>query len=181
MARWKLATAHYLNSPGTEWAYMEVSRTTRRQERRVFTVPLLIDPQDPISWTNRWGTKDDEEGECIVCHEGKGERTDIVFTGDPTPDMIPLDEEAEKLSASFAAKWKVSHATTLGAHSQSIISTLEERVGEAASRPTATTVDGLDTFISTVSELVKQNAILIQHLAKPPAMVNDPIDGIRRL
>ena len=36
-------------------------------------------------------------GEVIVCWQGKGEDTDIFF-GIPTPDMQPVDREAEEIS-----------------------------------------------------------------------------------
>lgn len=56
-------------------------------------VPRFLDPDDPK-------TRKNADGEVIVCHEGSQQaRTDYIFVGRCTPDMIPLDEEAEELSS----------------------------------------------------------------------------------
>ena len=75
MARWKLMTPHYLNVEGESWEYTENDRQTGRPKRVQFPVPRLLDIRDPSCWTNRWGNKDNEDGEIIVCHSGKGEKT----------------------------------------------------------------------------------------------------------
>src|SRR5260370_20903891 len=93
MARWKLVTEHYLNVPGTEWEYKETSRETGRQVRRVFPVPLHLDPNENNIADHNY------PGEIIVCHVGKGQGRDIEFVGPPTPDMQPLDDEAKAISA----------------------------------------------------------------------------------
>lgn len=98
MARWRLTGPHYLNVPGTEWEHKEISTDTGRQNRKVFKVPRLLDPNDPGD-QNR-------EGDCVVCWAGKGEARDIIFEGDPTPDMTPLDAEAEKVTERCRPKWE---------------------------------------------------------------------------
>src|SRR5712664_1979266 len=75
MARWRLITGHYLNvlidgSPA-EWEYKETDRNTGKQARRIFPVPVLLDPNDPADHNH--------PGEIIVCHEGAGDRRDIIF------------------------------------------------------------------------------------------------------
>lgn len=103
MARWKLMNPHYLNildpdtGEPTKWEYSETDRQTGKARRKAFDVPQLLDPADP-SMQNR-------EGDLVVCSEGKGIPGDIVFFGSPTPDMEPMDEEAEAISESFKAKW----------------------------------------------------------------------------
>lgn len=103
MARWKLMQPHYLNvlalADGTEaeWVHEETNRTTGRMARKTFKVPLLLDTNNPQDFN-------DPEG-IVVCFEGKGERNDIQFIGDPTPDMEPLDDEAEEISQGMQAKW----------------------------------------------------------------------------
>jgi len=94
MARWKLTEAHYLfgyppdlEGEGVEWEYKETDRITGRERRKRFKVPFYFDI------------------DTIVCHEGKGQPSDFVFEGDPTPSMTPLDEEAKQISARFADKW----------------------------------------------------------------------------
>lgn len=105
MARWRLRNAHYLNiiDPDSEdgdsvqWEYKEQDRVTGKMRRKVFDVPHLLDPKDPQVCNY--------PGEIIVCYEGKGEAKDIIFLGEPTPDMEALDEEAEAISAALEYKW----------------------------------------------------------------------------
>ncbi len=155
MARWKLATAHYLNSPGTEWEYNEVNRTTGRPERRKFAVPRYLDPRDPTDWNNRWGSSSNEDGEIIVCMEGKGESRDYIFYGDPTPDMIPIDDEATAISASFAELWKYKPDDLPGDYSQSLIDKFQEDMAEVSTKPVQ--VEGLNELVAAIGTLVKQN------------------------
>ena len=104
MARWALKQPHYLRiaemPDGTkvEWEHKETNRTTGKAHRKMYPVGLLLNPEDPGD-CNR-------DGECVVCHEGKGNPSDYVFEGDPTPDMDPLDEEAEVISESLQEKWR---------------------------------------------------------------------------
>lgn len=98
--RWSLRNAHYLNVPGTEWEHKEADRTTGKTMRKLYTVPMMLDPRDPADCNY--------PGEIIVCHdEPKGEhRRDIQFIGDPTPDMEPLNEAAEAISNSLRDRWE---------------------------------------------------------------------------
>lgn len=98
MARWSLRNPHYLNVPGNEWLHEETDRETGRRNRKMYTVPQLLDPANPQD--------QNYPGEVIVCHEGKGERKDIIFEGEPTPDMEALDDEAKAISASLMKKWE---------------------------------------------------------------------------
>ena len=103
MARWKLMQPHYLNilhlSDGTvgEWVKEETNRITGRMVRHTYKVPVLLDTNNPKDFNDSDGIS--------VCHEGKGERNDITFFGNPTPDMEPLDDEAEEITASMRMKW----------------------------------------------------------------------------
>lgn len=103
MARWRLMTPHYLNiiDPDSgeppEWVYAETDRTTGKARRKVYHVPQLLDPKDPTQFN--FGD------EIVVCQEGKGLPKDIIFFGEPTPDMEPMDEEAEVISAALQHKW----------------------------------------------------------------------------
>jgi hypothetical protein len=102
--RWRLNSAHYLNvtelPDGTrpEWEHKETARETGRMVRKLFVVPVLLDPKDP-SVCNR-------DGEVVVAHEGEfNNRADIIFQGDPTPEMEPLNDAAQALTDSLRAKW----------------------------------------------------------------------------
>jgi hypothetical protein len=94
---------HYLNvlclADGTEgeWVKEETNRTTGRMSRHTYKVPVLLD-------TNNSQDFNDPDG-IIVCLEGKGGPNDIAFFGNCTPDMEPLDDEAEEISASMRDKW----------------------------------------------------------------------------
>jgi len=160
MARWKLMVSHYLNVPGEEWEYTENDRKTGRPRRTKFKVPRLLDINDPTCWTNKWGTRDNEEGEIIVCHEGKGDSSDVVFFGSPTPDMVPVDEEAKAISASFAHLWQVPVENTAGDYSQSLIDKFQVEMGEIQSRPVE--VPGLSDLTSAIGEMAKQNQKLLE-------------------
>lgn len=105
MARWRLINAHYLNVESyfgqpVEWEYKETDRNTGRANRKMFPVPLHLDPNQPGDCNYP------EEGSIIVCHKGKGLPRDIVFLSEPTPEMEPLDEEAEAISVSLRQKWE---------------------------------------------------------------------------
>jgi len=94
MARFRLRCGHYLNiidnysGEQVEWIYEETDRTTGRTNRKKYHVPMLLDAETIVT------TKAD-----------KAFPNDTVFFGDPTPDMEPLDEEAEALIESLKSKW----------------------------------------------------------------------------
>lgn len=97
MARWRLNEKHYLVVPGTTYRHEETDRETGRRAIREFPVPMFVDPADPTC-CNR-------EGDCVVAYEGSAQRGDIVFVGQPTPAMDPLDEEAEKITEALRPTW----------------------------------------------------------------------------
>ncbi len=100
MARWKLRNPHYLNVPGTEYDYKETSELTGKSKRVIFEVPCLLNTNDQSDFNYP------ELHAIIVAHEGtKHEPRDIIFVGPPTPEMEPLDDEAQAISDSLAASW----------------------------------------------------------------------------
>lgn len=100
MARWKLLEAHYLNVPGTEWEYKETNRETGRQARKIYEVPLYLDPKEPTDWTDRT-----EELIIVTNKFDPKHPRDIVFRGPPTPNMEALDDEAQAISDKESSKW----------------------------------------------------------------------------
>ena len=167
MARWKLMTSHYLNTViPTEWEYQETDRKTGRPKRTRFHVPALLDPNDPGCWTNKWGNKDNEEGECIVCHAGKGESGDIEFLGDPTPDMQPVDDEAREISASFEEHWKYKPDSAEQSYSQSLVDQFRSDLIDAQAKPVE--IPGLADLASAVAQIAASNQLLIEKLAAQP-------------
>ena len=135
MARWKLINSHYLNVPGEKWEYKELDRNTGRERRIQIDVPRLLDPNDPGCWTNRWGNKDNADGEIVVCHAGKGDSHDIIFIGDPTPDMIPVDDEAKEISNSFAEHWRYKPDNADISFSQSLVDKFQIEMEAVAAKP----------------------------------------------
>jgi hypothetical protein len=164
MARWKLMTPHYLNVPNEEWEYVENDRKTGRPKRHKFSVPRYLDPKDPSCWTKTWGAKGDEDGEIIVCFEGKGESDDITFFGNPTPDMSPVDDEAREISAKFEELWRFKPENSAGEYSQSLVDKFQSELAEAQSKPQTVEVAGL-------ADLVAQIGALVETVAKPERRV----------
>lgn len=101
MARWRVISPHYIYAEQygqpTEWAREETNRESGRTFRKTMKVPLLVDPNDP-SCLNR-------QGMCVVASKGSEQPGDIVMEGLPTPDLEPLDDEAEAISAEHRHKW----------------------------------------------------------------------------
>ena len=151
MARWKLACPHYINSPGTEWEYNETKNG--KVNRKRFVVPRYLNTSDPGDWPNKWGSKDDEEGEIIVCYEGKGAERDIIFIGDPTPDMIPVDDEAKAISAKFEGRWSYRPETAEVDFSQSLVDKFEAAMGDLQSKPAE--VPGMSDLVANLAALTQ--------------------------
>lgn len=101
MARWRLTQSHYLNLVNQDeicsWEYKETDRTTGRTNRKIYKVPCLLDPGDR--------TYHNYPDDIIVAHEGTKFGKDYVFSGEPTPDMEPLDDEAQAISDACRHKW----------------------------------------------------------------------------
>lgn len=166
MARWKLMGPHYLNTTNREeWEYSETDRKTGRPKRMKLPVPRLMDPREPSDWTTTWGRGDDREGEIIVCLAGRGEDTDIAILGDPTPDMIPMDDEARAITAGFADRWRYKPEGTDVSHSQSLVDAMQSQMAELQAKPQTVQVEGLDTLVSAMAEMMKANQALIASLA----------------
>ena len=164
MARWKLMQPHYLVVDGEEWEYKETDRRTGKEKKVRIPVPKLLDPRDPSHWTKRWGFKDNQEGEIIVCMPGKGEADDEVFHGDPTPDMIPVDEEAEKISASFSGRWAYKPDVASMDYSQSLVDKFQTEMAELKAKVTPTD-NGLGELTKALVTLVEQNKAMMESLA----------------
>lgn len=170
MARWKLTEAHYLNVPGTKWEYTMQNRVTGKPVRKVFDVPLFINPEDEADWNVREGF----DGYVAVCHEGKGLPTDIIFLGDPTPGMLPLDEEAQALTAKF--KWKPTAGTDeeskMASFSQGILNGLIDQMSDAQTKASAPqAVAGMEQLIAVMTQMMQQQGELIARLANPMQVI----------
>lgn len=102
MARWRLTHKHNLNVIGNKYEYKETSNTGR-SVRRSNDCALFLDPEDPgdCNYVDESGMKI-----LIVAHDNAAANSkDILFRGPPTPDMVPLDDEAKAISAELEPTW----------------------------------------------------------------------------
>jgi len=163
LARWKLINPHYLMTVDpVEWEYSETDRVSGRPVRKKFTVPRYLDPRDPSDWTTRWGNKDNAEGEIIVCLPGKGDKGDVEFLGDPTPEMIPVDDEAKTISAGFADQWRYKPDLEVGTYSQSLVDQFQSQMAEAESKPATVEVAGLADLVAAMAAQSEAIKALVQ-------------------
>ncbi len=168
MARWKLTAKHYLNVPGTFWRHEETSRDTGERVEHMYPVPKHLDPDDP--------KQQNRQGEVIVCLEGKGERGDITFIGKPTPDMEPIDDEAEAISAAERPKWQhpIETLPMNGDFSQSLFTMLQQKLDAAAvAQPTQAISAGVDPeafalMQDQLAQLMARNAELEEAASAKP-------------
>lgn len=186
MARWKLIVPHYLfgyppdlAEEGVEWEYKETDRISGRERRKRFKVPFYMD-----------------EG-SIVCHEGRGLDTDTVFVGSPTHDMLPLDEEARRITASLPAA--MSFDDFFGAQGETgfsahILSAIEKQIGQLDKKLGGTPIQVTESGVSRnefealqkqMADLMAQNMKLQEMLiskAAPEQVIDDleplPPDGV---
>jgi hypothetical protein len=104
--RWRLLQSHYINiaqlPDGTkiEWEHKETNRESGRAVRKLYPVPMLLNPEDPGD--------QNYPGEIVVTQEVEGatpRRQDLIMFGPPTRDMEPMNDEAEAISDSLRARW----------------------------------------------------------------------------
>jgi hypothetical protein len=97
MARYRLKGKHYLKIANIEWEQIEVDLSTGKQARKRYPVPAYLDPEDTSNCNY--------PGEIIVASKAStAYPRDYIFTGPPTLDMEPLDEEAEVEFAKTCAR-----------------------------------------------------------------------------
>lgn len=170
MARWRLTAKHYLRVPGTEWNYKEHDRMTGRPKNTKFEVPLLLDPEAATDWNYR---TPDGEGEIVVAyHESDAFPRDIIFVGEPTPDMFPLDDEAKALSAAFKVKWSGQmsdgriHDDNMGGHTKFLLDHLTAQVADIQSATQQSATTGMTELLTAMAAMMKQNQEMMAMLAK---------------
>lgn len=164
MARWKLIEPHYLDvGPDNQWEQKETDRNTGRTARKVYVVPRYLHPDDV--------TDQNYPGEIVVCHEGKGQGADIIFYGDPTPNMEPLDDEAKKITEALRPQWRdpINEFSGLS-HSDRLLNTLVEQVAELKAgqvpsikgKPEVVSIAEFNELKAQMAKLMEQNAKLMQ-------------------
>lgn len=172
MARWKLTDAHYLAVPGTEWEYKETNRETGRQARKVYEVPVYLNPKDSADWNY-------PRDEAIIVSNkfDPAFPRDIVFRGTPTPDMEPLDDDAQAISDSERSKWIHPIEALNMTYSESRLSEFERAIAEhtaksMAAAPPALSLSGVDP--AAFERMQQQLASLIEQNAKLQAAIDAP-------
>lgn len=167
MARWRLAAAHYLNTGDQKWEYSEIDRTTGRPKRVQFPVPRLLNPEDPMDW-NHVRSKDGfgkpESGEIIVA-QGDHEPLDIVFVGEPTPDMVPLDDAARAITAKYEKKWKHPIDSLSGTYADAMIKDLSDEMQKVREQAASAQVEGMSELLTAMTAMLKQNQEMMALLA----------------
>ena len=148
MARWRLNGKHYLMVPGTEWEYRETT-DSGKQVRKIFPVPAYLDPD--------FAGDQNYPGEIIVSDGVGAQPRDIIFTGPPTPDMAPLDEDAQNKSDAEAPKWKhpIESVNTNGEDTSNTTNILKELAAVIAGNSPSSTVPKaeFDALREQVAEL----------------------------
>lgn len=158
MARWRLVAPHYLNVEGTKWEYSEVDRTTGKQKRTQFPVPTMLDPDQPTDWSHVYGK---DAGEIIVARGKSDDPKDIIFIGDPTPDMVPLDDEAKAISAAMAPKWKHPIESLSGTYADAMLKDLGQQIEEVRAASGGAKVEGMTELLTAMTAMMKQNQELL--------------------
>jgi hypothetical protein len=137
----------------------------------MYKVPKHLDPRIEDDWNVRINGMD---GEIHVCYEGKGLPTDIVFEGNPTPGMLPLDEEARDISAQFS--WTPTEGIDEESQRKSFYARLSDTMINQLTDLKATTAmtpqtQGLDKLLEAMAALMAQNQqILTMLLGKAPVV-----------
>jgi hypothetical protein len=175
MARWRLAAAHYINTNDTVWEYSEVDRTTGRPKRTQFPVPRLLNPEDPGDWNHVYskdGFGKPDTGEIIVA-QGAHEPKDYVFEGPVTPDMVPLDDEAKKISAASAHKWKYAADKLNGSYADEMMKDLSEQIEDVRAK-SAPVAEGMTELLTAMASMMKQNQEMMSALVASKAPASTP-------
>lgn len=166
MARWRLSTSHYLTVEGNEWEYNETDRASGKQLRKRLPVPMLLEINDPNCWNVTYRNPRGEviNGEIIVAYRTGTELSDdIIFTGTPTPDMIPLDDEAKDISASYEKTWKAAPDEEMS-YGQKIVERNLDAMAEAKSKEQTVKIEGLSEIMTTMTEMMKMNQAMMANL-----------------
>ncbi len=167
MARWKLTEPHYLSVPTERWEHTTTDSRTGKPVRKMYRVPKHLDPRLEDDWNYR-PENNNMDGEIIVCWEGKGLPRDIIFEGNPTPGMLPLDDEAKEISGKFS--WTPTQGIDEDSQRQSFYARLgdtliDQMIELKVARETAPSSPGMDKFMETMLAMMAQNQQILAALA----------------
>lgn len=172
MARWRLSTSHYLLVQGNQWEYKETDRTSGRELRKRIDVPMFLDVSDQALWNDniiRNPRGEILEGDVVVAYaSGAHNDKDYIFTGEPSPDMIPMDDEAKEISDKFVAKWNMApnENVTMG---QQVIEAIEKVELVRQSQPQLVKIEGIAEVVKTMADMMTMNQQLMQQMIQGQA------------
>lgn len=167
MARWKLVASHYLNVEGSAWEQVEVDQSSGKQIRKRYPVPLQLDVADPTLWNDNIIRNPRGEvlgGDIVVAYKDKEHNAnDYLFTGKPTPDMFPLDDEARSISSGFEDEWKMAPDEELS-YGRRLVDRVQQEQAAIEAKESTVKIEGLSDILQSMSAMMQQNAALIATL-----------------
>jgi hypothetical protein len=182
MARWRLTEPHYLNVEGVKWEYMEVDRTTGRQIRKQYDVPSYYHHEAEGDWN-------DKVNNWVVVSDGhNAQPRDIIFRGEPTPGMYPLDDEARAITDKHKHKWKFAdkmfdlnspgdYGTRLADH----FVQMQDKVNMQMSELESKRAQGFDQFLVSMTSMMQQNQKILEMLAVKQSGAAPVVDDLEPL
>src|SRR5215472_14258375 len=166
MARWRLLEPHYLfTEPGTKWEYVETDRVTGRQVRKQYDVPTYFHHEAETDWNDYTTLANGAKaaGQVVVSDGHNPGPRDIIFKGQPTPGMDPLDDEARAITAKFRKeKWNIPDNIKWGAGEYSIALAdhfvqQQDKVNMQMAKLEESRVQNTDKFQESMIAMMAQN------------------------
>jgi len=174
MARWRLLEPHYLfTEPGTKWEYVETDRVTGRQVRKQYDVPTYFHHEAETDWNDYTTLANGAKaaGQVVVSDGHNPGPRDIIFKGEPTPGMDPLDDEARAITAKFRKeKWNIPDNIKWGAGEYSIALAdhfvqQQDKVNMQMAKLEESRVQNTDKFQESMIAMMAQNQKILELLA----------------
>jgi len=168
MARWKLTDAHYLRVLGMKWEYQEIDRRTGRPKRTQFEVPLYINPkyEDDLKAFGQ-GDPDPEFCDIIVSDGNNPQPKDVIFIGDPTPCMTPLDDEAKEISARLEKSWNAPEVEGLSYGQRLELGFINQMAELKDKVQQAPQIAGLEQLMASMTAMMQQQTEILARMVVP--------------
>jgi hypothetical protein len=183
MARWRLTEAHYIyTEPGIKWEYIETDRTTGRQVRKQYDVPQYFHHEAEGDWT-------DKVNNWVVVSDGhNAQPRDIIFKGDPTPGMHPLDDEATEITLKFKGKWglpdQIFSLASPGSYSTNLTDYFvqqQDKVNTQMADLAQKNTQGFGEFMQSMTAMMQQNQKILEMLAIKASGATPVVDDLEPL
>jgi hypothetical protein len=111
-------------------------------------------------------------GIIVVSDGHNAHRSDIIFKGEPTPGMFPLDDEAREISSHFKAKWETpdripdeAEGTYAGRMMDQYVQS-QSKVNMMLAEASTREVPGMSDFMQVMTNMMKQNQQILMMLAE---------------